>query len=104
MTNKLRSVIKENRKKTSALCLMLTDSRVDTMDIIRHVEHVQSILLDAIIEEMEEEESNRGKEFININKEKDPTGRLYNLGGIQALTDQISKLKQAREELSSLTQ
>ena len=91
MTNKLRSVIEENRKKTSALCLMFTDGRVDTMDIIRHVEHVQSILLDAITDEM------KGSRLPNIDK----THSIHN----QVLNDQIHKLKQAREELStSLTQ
>lgn len=102
MTNKLREVIETNRKKTSALCLMLTDDSATSYDLVRHSEECQTRLLDAIIEEREEYLL-RKKSHLEEMKKQNYTKEEYNEDLLLAadVVFYINQLKQARDELST---
>lgn len=108
MTNKLRSVIEDQETFVRTVSYQITvgeDNAVPLRLARKALHRLTTGILDAIIEEMEKDELNRGKAFINIDKEKQPTIRSFHLGGIQAVRATIDKLKQARAELStSLTE
>lgn len=102
MTNKLRSVIEDADCALIAHTENQDSDYIHRVDAYRFLKMVSIDLLDAIMEEMESDEQSKGKEFISIDKEKSPKLRNFHLGGIQAVRDRIDRLKQAREELSSL--
>jgi len=51
--SKIKEAIQENLKKTSELCLMLTDDTVTSYDVIKHVEECEDRLMEAFMEDTE---------------------------------------------------
>lgn len=51
--SKIKEAIQENMKKTSALCLMLTDNTATSYDVIKHVEECEDRLMQAFMEDTE---------------------------------------------------
>lgn len=96
MTNELRSVIEDARCRLIATQQKQETDYVHIVDVHHHVKETSLELLDAIIEYVQEDVEH----LRNI-----PIKEDFDRGMIGAIEVQITKLKQAREELStSLTQ